>query len=358
MSGPEETRPGTDETPAEGGADSRFSIPKDRLAGSESCLNCGTELEGAYCHFCGQPDRRLKRFFPALLKDLADDVLGLDSRVLRTLLPLVFLPGRLTQEYLDGKRSRFTPPMRLYLAASVIFFLLASVLPTDVVVVNNNKGPVFNISDGKEAPEPEAEAGQGEAPAEGDGSATVMVDGKPWDREENPFEASFLPAVVNEWINDEIAESPAKAERIAENPRLFSDKMFEVMPGSLFVLLPLAALLLKLAYPLSKRWYFEHLIFALHAHAFLFLAFSCSLVLEAATAWAAESLNEWWAVPGIVLRGLILFALPLHFLLSLKRVYRQGWILTGFKFVLLTNAYALLVGLGALVVVVMSFVLL
>ena len=42
---------------------SEFTIPANRLAGSVECLNCGTILQGPFCHYCGQPDKNLVRFF-------------------------------------------------------------------------------------------------------------------------------------------------------------------------------------------------------------------------------------------------------------------------------------------------------
>ena len=52
--------------------DRKLSLPAERLAGSARCLNCGTALQGPFCHFCGQPDKNLMRFFPALLRELLE----------------------------------------------------------------------------------------------------------------------------------------------------------------------------------------------------------------------------------------------------------------------------------------------
>ena len=38
-------------------ADPAYSLDKKKLAGSAQCLNCGTDLKGPFCYFCGQPDR-------------------------------------------------------------------------------------------------------------------------------------------------------------------------------------------------------------------------------------------------------------------------------------------------------------
>ena len=58
-------------------ADPSLTLKPARLAGSAACLNCGTGLQGPYCHYCGQPDRNFLRFFPALMRDLLEDFLDL-----------------------------------------------------------------------------------------------------------------------------------------------------------------------------------------------------------------------------------------------------------------------------------------
>lgn len=64
--------------------DRALTVPPRRLAGSSACLNCGTPLKGPFCYYCGQPDRNFLRFFPALLRELLEDVLEFDSRFMRT----------------------------------------------------------------------------------------------------------------------------------------------------------------------------------------------------------------------------------------------------------------------------------
>src|SRR5210317_1417145 len=106
--------------------DPSLTLAAKKLAGSAQCLNCGTDLKGPFCYYCGQPDRNFMRFFPALLRDLMEDLLDLDSRFMRTLKPLLFKPGKLTRDYMNGRRFRYAPPMRLYIFSSIVFFLLAA----------------------------------------------------------------------------------------------------------------------------------------------------------------------------------------------------------------------------------------
>jgi len=93
-------------------------------AGSPRCLNCGAELSGPFCSVCGQEDTELRVSLRRLAKDFLAEQLGLESKVPTTLWTLISKPGLLTKEYLGGRRVRSLLPLRLYLSASVVYFLL------------------------------------------------------------------------------------------------------------------------------------------------------------------------------------------------------------------------------------------
>jgi len=88
------------------------------------CRNCDTQLDNLYCPACGQKDVDLDRPFPALLGEVARETFDIDGRAWRTVKILFSQPGRLTAEYLAGKRKTYTPPLRLYLVISVSFFIV------------------------------------------------------------------------------------------------------------------------------------------------------------------------------------------------------------------------------------------
>jgi hypothetical protein len=364
--------------------DPKLSLARKKLAGSAVCLNCGTPLKGPYCYFCGQPDRNFVRFFPALVRDLMEDFLDLDSRFVRTFKPLLFHPGRLTRDFLSGRRYRYTPPLRLYMFLSIAFFLLAALFSTDAFTVGADNGAktpdkgFHIILDNKDrAPigiKRSAQAGTGTTPSR-DASAPeaagkskekrpffdtgeIQFNGKPWNRETNPVAISWLPGWLNERINDEIEHSPEKAKEINDNPDLFIDKIFNILPGSMFILLPVVALIFKFWYLFSKRYYVEHLIFALHNHAFLFVCLILILLLDtggdllnagghhgvaAATGWLSKLIELW---------------IPVYLLLSLHTVYRQGWVLTLGKFFAIGFSYLTLLSIFTVAVTIASFVLL
>jgi hypothetical protein len=101
------------------------------------CLNCQTIMQGPYCFQCGQHEKSSIRHFGVFVRDVIDDVFNLDSRAVRTIKPLLFSPGFLTTEYLSGRRMRYVPPLRLYVIASLMFFLLVGlIVPRDAFKVN------------------------------------------------------------------------------------------------------------------------------------------------------------------------------------------------------------------------------
>ncbi|GGD37202.1 DUF3667 domain-containing protein [Croceicoccus pelagius] len=91
-----------------------------------ACLNCDTPLTGNYCAHCGQP-AHLHRTLGAFLHDLLHGVLHFEGKTWRTLPMLAFRPGRLTRDYIDGKRARFVSPMGLFLFSVFIMFALVQI---------------------------------------------------------------------------------------------------------------------------------------------------------------------------------------------------------------------------------------
>lgn len=90
----------------------------------ELCKNCAATLDGPYCHACGQRDVDLERPFLELAREILKETFDVDGRAWRTLKTLFAQPGRLTSEFLAGKRKTYTPPLRLYIFISVSFFVL------------------------------------------------------------------------------------------------------------------------------------------------------------------------------------------------------------------------------------------
>jgi len=353
-----------------------LTIAASRLAGSPACLNCGTELKGPFCYYCGQPDKNLMRFFPALLRELLEDTFDFDSRFLRTIKPLLFKPGKLTRDYLDGRRFRYVPPLRLYIFSSIAFFFLAALITNDAITISRDHEAAkiekteLSAEDrqklqealSKIDPAVAEEVNRAFDEAQGEETATdkednsINFNGEDWDRETNPLIIPMMPDWVNEWVNNEIAESPEKGRQIEENPNLITDKIFDVLPVTMFVLLPIVALLFKFWYLFAKKYYVEHLIFALHNHSFMFVVFLIIMLASTFAGWREPS-EEGPITTAVYWFNLVFWIwVPVYLLVSLKRVYQQGWWMTVAKFSAIGISYLILLTLATTVVALISFV--
>jgi Protein of unknown function (DUF3667) len=256
---------------------------------SPVCLNCGEKLTGAFCSRCGQEAVDLHRPLPQLASDFLDDVLDLDKGLLRTIGPLLFRPGWLTREYLAGRRIRYVKPLRLYLLAALLFFGVLALWP---------------------------EAG-------------VRLVLKQSGRETRVVKPTTLPAQEGQsWQEKGLRKALADPER-------FGESFATNLPRAFFLLLPAFALLLKLLYLRRNIHYLDHLIFALHFHAFAFVALTARIPARAGKLPPAVS---------VPLSAALLIWTLVYLLLALRKVYGDSWAKAGLRFVALLALYGIVFG--------------
>src|SRR3954452_9816458 len=95
------------------------------------CENCGAPLTGEFCSHCGQHAIDYRRSILRVLWDAADSFLNWDTKFLHSLNQLLIRPWGLTNDFNAGRRARYVHPLRLYLIASIVFFLLARAIDWD-----------------------------------------------------------------------------------------------------------------------------------------------------------------------------------------------------------------------------------
>jgi hypothetical protein len=100
---------------------------------STSCYNCHTPLDRSenFCHSCGQENHSRQASTRVLISDFLADYLAFDSKLFRSVIPLVSKPGFITKEYLGGKRQQFIAPIRVFLFLSFVYFGLSFLLDTN-----------------------------------------------------------------------------------------------------------------------------------------------------------------------------------------------------------------------------------
>lgn len=363
-----------------------------------ACENCSTSLQGDFCHHCGQSAHSPVRSFGHAVEEVFESFWHLDGRIFRTLHQLL-LPGRLAAAYLAGHRTRYIPPIRLFVILSVLTFFVARLAvhvdagtfvaqtptppevpgafrdaatqdeveqvrrallaplmksreamperlraPIDVAIKKVDRQAARRQKELAEAPPSGAAPAaakpvvQHPQPAQADGSDPVDID--------------FLPGFVNRWLTGQAEIIRQNLPRISERPQLLVNAFFSSVPSALFVLVPLFALLLKVFYLGSGRLYLEHLVVALYSHAFLCVALLAVLLLSLLGTQMA-------AVPGAgiiigLLIALLLAWMPLYLLLMQRRVYGQSWLFTTLKFVALGWLYFTVVTAATVVLAIAS----
>ena len=164
-----------------------------------------------------------------------------------------------------------------------------------------------------------------------------IFDDATWDRKRNPVHVSWLPGFANDWLNragnrmhDNVnaMRHGTREERAGAVRRLIVGAL-SVLPQTMFVLIPLFALILKVFYIFKRRLYMEHLIVALHSHAFIFLSI---LVFFALGALRGLSQSAWLTVPVGLATAAAWIWLFVYLWLMQKRVYGQGWFFTTIKY--------------------------
>lgn len=267
------------------------------------CLNCDEAVSGNFCASCGQRNVDYRVSTWELLSDALDGLFQIDSRMGRTVLPFLIRPGFLTREYNAGRRMRYSSPLRIYLLLSVAYFFALSFVQFE-----------GSLSLGRKP------GGAGGARVE---SKLAVTETTGRDGPEVHLGWARLEQRVGSQIKLLQQADPKEAHRRVQ------EAFLSQASKALFFLLPVFALLLKLLYLGRRRFYIEHLTFALHVHAFvLFILLLCLLP------WIRAHL------------GIMLLLCYAHLLVALRVVYGEPLRRTLWKSIALLILYGLAVMVG------------
>ncbi len=270
-----------------------------KLREEKDCLNCGHIVEEHYCPHCGQQNIETRQPFHYLFTHFVEDFTHYDGQFWGTLKNLLFKPGKLTNTYLEGKRQKFVPPVKLYIFISFItFFLFAFLLPS------NSKMDIDNASIQLENLKKPALIELAKQKADNIQDSADLKETESYLSDSIKFENLKKTVDLNRSIDQSTKYRGFKTVRsydsaMAKNPsflnfidkpfahkwfelkeqgiskREIKNKLFETvfhnLPKALFIYLPIFALFLWIFHNKKKWWYFDHGIFTLHYFSFLLL---------------------------------------------------------------------------------------
>jgi Protein of unknown function (DUF3667) len=331
--------------------------------GAGPCRNCNAPLIGPYCAACGQEHDTHRRSVSRLLRDVIEDIVSFDSRILRTALALLVEPGEIPKAFREGRTVRYMPALRLYFFVSLAFFLILSmtgialmqieVTATPTKTVRDAEGNYFIPNPAYDAHDPDTQMFKPLIPISreratrpgglysfstsshffsriGAYHSTLTAAQRAQLEEDNTFNLQVVPLRRSSPADIEKAKKLGGVIKksiysglnsLAADPAALNGRLTTWIPRILFLLLPLYALLLAAFYwRQRKKFYFvDHLIFSLSVHTFLFVV----LIVDVGLAQIVRADIVAW---------LTLIALGIYIFIAMKRFYEQGWFWTAIKF--------------------------
>jgi hypothetical protein len=337
---------------------------------SAHCKNCSTEIEGDYCHFCGQRYHDHKESFGELVYEFTSDFLHFDSRFFKTVLPLMFLPGNLTKSYNEGRQRSQFHPIRLYLFSSFVYFFLfftftnineksedpgkqsGHAMKQDTLQLAEKKSDktittdkADSVSDKSQSIKSAISALHIDTVQLASGKDSIRRFGLDFHSSDARVDSMLANRISPEQYKT-YQQTLSKDKRDgflrriitirilkinvegAKNQHEFFNKLAEVflhnIPKMLFFLLPVFALLLKLLYIRRKQFFYvDHAILSLHYFSLIFLLLILSrYILDAIFGTS-------------IFTTLAVLWIFFYLLLAMKKLYGQSWRKTIVKYILL-----------------------
>lgn len=322
------------------------SIPDANQA--HYCFSCKTPMQAVYCGNCGQRNDDFRRSILALIKETLGSMFGFESRIWRTWLTLLVNPGKVAREYSDGARTKWSSPVRVYLAMSIILFGYmgctqtqifsidvepsikdaasekprAQLQPNDIdlnysaryfitksEIDERNAGKDFGLIERKFSEG--IDLGLGDDDLLEDADAGVVSS----DTESEPF--FQMKTRDDEGIEFSQQDFSRFAVRAIRNPEILNNSIFVWLPRFMFFMMPLTMLLGAIFIRGKRALLYDHLVHAAYIHAVTFLLVLIGVLIARYfhSAFIAKT---------------ILIAVLIYLPLSLKRMFSRGWFKTIF----------------------------
>ncbi len=347
------------------------------------CSNCSQRFQAhfPYCPYCGQPAED-KLTLGVLFNNTVSNYFSVDARFFKSYFPLMFKPGFLAKEFVDGKRIMYLHPAQMYLFISVVFFFLFSFISReqtqnvdkfikddmvfsekvndsvkqaekDSIVaknfllikenqkqigINDNQiktlDSVINNSNNK----------TNQTVIWGMGFNQIIVD--------SMVTAGVDDGIIYKYMGMKQTDGFVKKRFYQQSLKFIKTKsggsvlqmFYDSIPIAMFILLPIFAFILKIFY-FNKGPFAYHLVFSFYFFSFLFMVFSMLV---------AASLI-WTGFPGWI-TFLVMFSTFFYLFFGVKRFYGQGYLLSFIKSNVITFFFlSLVIPFAAVIMGLMAF---
>ncbi|NOT50549.1 MAG: DUF3667 domain-containing protein [Chitinophagaceae bacterium] len=340
----------------------------------KDCLNCGSIVQGKYCHVCGQENVVPKETFWHMVTHFFYDITHFDSSFFTTIKDLLFKPGFLSKEYMKGRRVSYLHPIRMYVFTSAIFFLLffsffgspKVIVPAEKLLSVQERATYIRVLKEELTKDSTHAEFKGLLLLARDTSSKLTnLDMRRVDTSNGglfiDFRSKFktfgeydsaqkkLPSAERDgWLKRRLMRFSINVDRkFRDDPEQASKKLLGIilhrLPYMLLISLPFFALILKLVYIRRKNFYYaDHGVFTIHLYVFSFLMLLLVFTIDKLGDVIKSELPDWL---------ILICILTLFFYLykAMRNFYGQRRLKTFLKFSL--------VALLSLIMMVVLFIL-
>ncbi len=366
------------------------------------CLNCNVPLDNIdrYCHNCGQINTTKKLSFKDFFDEFFASIFSYDSRLRHTITTLLFNPGKISKDYVEGKRIKYANPFRFYLSVSIIFFIINGLF---IDFDGFSAGIEEDITKGKEALEKtgiseidktialdsikehinkQLEASEHLSPQGRKiiNNQITKAEGDLWfDKEKTKEEAvvyykqnqidtmSFVKKTTSLWsmyddyydktgqksvykaltelkhnkspFNKYIYHRAIKTNSINDNyGRELLEFIFNKLPFIIFFFLPFFALAIWFLYVRNSFNYMEHLVFTFHTQTMFFILIGIAILLDQIFASSTTL-------------GIVMLIFLFYLYKAMQKFYNQGRAKTIVKFLLVNVLFFILAVVGSVITI-------
>lgn len=315
-----------------------------------NCTDCGQPVEGKFCSNCGQPTH-VHRSLLHLGEEMLHGVLHFDARIWRTLPLLAINPGRLTREWVQGRRTRYVSPLAMFLFTVFLMFFAFSFSGGVQPEVKTTMTPAERVEMMQGLETARAELAEARKAAQGTpaseplkfaerahentvsimetelGVASTVVTTRPDGLAAGSWQAQLHDAVASGALKVNMGNG-ALNEKIKKkllNPDLALYKIQQTAYKFSFLLIPISIPFVALLFLWRRRFtLYDHGVFVLY-----------SLTAMSILAIFVSILGPLWSGFAVLGSLLFTFGVPAHMFAQLKGAYGLSWFSAAWRTVFL-----------------------
>jgi len=348
-----------------------------------ACKNCGhpLDLSDKFCPNCSQANSTKKLTLKDFFDEFFSSVISYDSQLLKTLVAMLWYPGKITKDYINGKRVSYTNPFRFLLSLAIVYFLMMSYdsdfsklndLGVDMGtsdIIDDNGTLKINIGSDEQQNELQKVVDSLKINKEiievtnaiklndsillsnpgfhynkykdsafarrliGKYEIVNLLMKKKKLRKFNKMKEDY--GVLESPENKVIFNTAGSVSKFTRQPGSFVNDLISKLPFTTFFFLPVFTIFIWLMYIRKKYNYTDHLIFSFHNQSLLFILLIISFLVN-----TIFDVSSGWVF--ITIFSTYLF-------LAMKKFYNQGTFKTIVKYLLLNTIFFILASISVFI---------